>query len=56
MQNDFMRLTAFFAVALGLLYAGWSYHQGHFTTTVYFMTAAVALTVATGLSVRKKLI
>jgi hypothetical protein len=56
MPNDFMRLTAFFAVAMALLYAGWSFHQGEIAVTLYFMATAVALTVVTNLSVRKQLI
>jgi hypothetical protein len=56
MPNETMRLTAFFAVALALLYAGWSYQQGELFVSVCFMLAAIALTVVTRLTVRRQII
>jgi hypothetical protein len=56
MPNETMRLTAFFAVALALLYAGWSYQQGELIVSVCFMLAAIALTVVTRLTVSRQII
>jgi hypothetical protein len=56
MPNETMRLTAFLAVAAALLYAGLSFHRGDVAPTVFFMTAAIALTVVTRLTVRRKII
>jgi hypothetical protein len=56
MPNETMRLTAFFTVALALLYAGWSYQQGELAVSFLFMLAAIALTVVTGLTVRRQFI
>ena len=56
MPNETMRLTAFFAVALALLYAGWSFQQGDLVVSVCFMLAAIALTVVTRLTVTRQLI
>ena len=46
----------FFAVALALLYAGWSYQQDELVVSVCFMLAAIALTVVTRLTVRRQII
>jgi hypothetical protein len=56
MPNETMRLTAFFTVALALLYAGWSYQQNELVVSVCFMLAAIALTVVTRLTVRRQII
>jgi len=56
MPNEIMRLTAFFTVALALLYAGWSYQQGELIVSLCFMLAAIALTVVTRLTVRRQII
>jgi hypothetical protein len=56
MPNKTMRLAAFLVVAAALLYSGVSFHEGRPIPTILFMSAAVALTVVTRITVRKKLI
>jgi hypothetical protein len=55
-MNPTMRLTAFLASAAALLNAGYHFHNGHQTATIFFMSAAVALTVVTEVGVRRRVI
>ncbi|MBZ9811119.1 hypothetical protein LB542_16000 [Mesorhizobium sp. BR1-1-9] len=56
MSDDFSRVTAFLAVVLALLCAGFQFHNGHVMSTLYFMVGAILVTAFTHLNVRKGLI
>jgi hypothetical protein len=47
---------AFSAVAAALLNSGMHFQRGDVVATLFFMTAAILLTIVTGLNVRKRLI
>jgi hypothetical protein len=56
MHDQPSRLMAFLAVALALLNAGFHFHRGDVAATLYFIIAAILLTVVTHLNVRRNLI
>lgn len=56
MSDNFSRLTAFLAVVLALLCAGFQFHNGHAIPTLYFMVGAILVTAFTHLNVRRGLI
>jgi hypothetical protein len=56
MQDQATRLIAFFAVAIALLNAGVHFQHQDMVATLFFMAAAILLTIVTGLSVRKRII
>lgn len=51
-----MRWTAFTAVILALLNSGYHFQQGEPVATMYFMAAAVLLSVISDICVRRRLI
>jgi hypothetical protein len=56
MHDQASRLIAFFAVAVALLNAGLHFQREDVVATLFFMSAAILLTVVTWLSVRKRII
>ena len=56
MQDQAARLVAFFAVAMALLNAGMHFQRQDMVATLFFMGAAILLTIVTGLSVRRRII
>jgi hypothetical protein len=56
MQDQASRLIAFFAVAIALLNAGLHFQREEVVATLFFMGAAILLTLVTSVSVRKKII
>lgn len=56
MRDEPSRLMAFLAVVLALLNAGYHFHGGNLTATIYFMVGAILLTLVTGMSVRRQVI
>lgn len=56
MYDQISRLTALFAVVAALLNSGFHFHQGNLPATLYFMVAAILLTLLTYLNVRKQMI
>ena len=51
-----MRWTAFAAVAVALLISGYHFRQGEPVATLYFMAAAIAVTILSHLCVRRRII
>jgi hypothetical protein len=56
MPDRATRLIAFFAVATALLNAGVHFRQQDMIATLFFMVAAILLTIVTSISVRKRII
>jgi hypothetical protein len=56
MQDQASRMIAFFAVAIALLNAGVHFRHEDVIATLFFMVAAILLTIVTGLSVRHRII
>jgi hypothetical protein len=56
MQYQATRLIAFVAVATALLNAGLHFQREHVVATLFFMGAAILLTIVTSLGVRRRII
>lgn len=56
MDNQVTRLIAFVAVATALLNAGLHFQREHVVATLFFMSAAILLTVVTSLGVKRQII
>jgi hypothetical protein len=56
MQDPASRFMAFFAVVAALLNSGMHFQRGDQVATLFFMIAAILVTIVTSLNVRKGLI
>ncbi len=56
MHDSTMRWTAFAAVILALLNAGYHFQRGDPVATMYFMAAAILLCVVSDICARRRLI